>query len=95
MFHTPAHKVIPANVVVSSETGIVMVSADAAGAERAAAYANGMARKNGSTARYHAGFDCPAQRVNPVDVAAPQDDEWESPHLADLPGYQDFAPQYR
>lgn len=24
-----------------------------------------------------------------------QRDEWENPHLADAPGFQDFAPQYR
>lgn len=28
-------------------------------------------------------------------LGAPVDDEWENPHLADAPGYQDFAPQYR
>jgi len=64
MFHTPAHKVVPVHTVVSSEAGVIGYAVGPQGAQASADYANGVARQRGSKARYHAGYDCPAQLVN-------------------------------
>jgi hypothetical protein len=93
MFHIPAHKVVPAVVVTKNGRPIMDFS-------HAAQIVNALFTQcPGNAARAQASIDrVAADEASRKAYAAEQarlDDEWENPHLADLPGFQDFAPQYR